>query len=240
MASVTPAPSIRIEIHNLMKRFNRQPVLNQLSLTINETDFCILVGDNGAGKTTLLRILAGLVRPSQGDVFLCGASPASNPHLRSMIGYVGHQPMVYQDLTACENLRHTARLYQLGEVETAVSQAIKAFKLTKYQDQPVRTLSRGMQQRLSLARATLHNPAVLLLDEPYTGLDQDAASFLDETLQGWHGSGHIILLAAHRPQRFLPIASHVAWLKEGRICTHIPVEALPNAPELSTYLLEVA
>lgn len=240
MAITTTAPSIRIEIHNLVKRFNRQPVLNQLSLTINEADFCILVGDNGAGKTTLLRILAGLVRPSQGDVFLCGASPASDPRLRHLIGYVGHQPMVYQDLTACENLRHTARLYQVEDVETSVSQAIQAFKLTAYQYQPVRTLSRGMQQRLSLARATLHNPAILLLDEPYNGLDQEAASFLDETLQGWHGPGRIILLAAHRPQRLLPIASHVAWLKKGCICTHIPVEALPNTPELSSYMLEAA
>ena len=233
-------PPLRIEVRNLVKQFNRQPLLNQLSLTINEGDFCILVGDNGAGKTTLLRILAGLVRASQGDVFICGASPASDPHLRHRIGYVGHQPMVYQDLTACENLRHTAQLYQVKDVATRVSQAIHALGLSAHQHQPVRTLSRGMLQRLSLARATLHNPAVLLLDEPYTGLDQEAASFLDETLQGWHGAGRIILLAAHRPQRLLSIASHVAWLKESRIFTHIPLETLPRTPELNNYMLEVA
>jgi heme exporter protein A len=240
MAAKTEAPLLRIEVRNLVKQFNHQPVLNQLSLTINEGDFCLLVGDNGAGKTTLLRILAGLARPSQGYVSLCGSSALGDPHLRRLIGYVGHQPMVYQDLTAFENLRHTARLNQVEDVEETVSQAILSLGLTAHQHQPVRTLSRGMQQRLSLARATLHDPAILLFDEPYTGLDQDAARFLDETLKGWHGPGRIILLAAHRPQRLLSIASHVAWLREGRIFTHIPIEDMHETPELNSYLLEVA
>ena len=240
MAAKTEAPLLQIEIRNLVKQFNRQPVLNQLSLTINEGDFCLLVGDNGAGKTTLLRILAGLARPSQGDVTLIGSSPIEDPPLRRRVGYVGHQPMVYQDLTAFENLRHTARLYQVADVEETVTQAILSLGLTAHQHQPVRTLSRGMQQRLSLARATLHDPAILLFDEPYTGLDQEAARFLDEALQKWQGPGRIILLAAHRPQRLLSIVSHVAWLKEGRINTHISVNALPETPQLYSYLLEVA
>ena len=240
MATTIKALTVRIEVRALTKRFSRQPVLNQLSLTINEGDVCVLVGDNGAGKTTLLRLLAGLARPSQGDVSLCGLSPAQNPHLRRLIGYVGHQHMAYQDLTPHENLRHTARLYQLDHSEARVSQALHAFGLRTYQDQPVRTLSRGMQQRLSLARATLHNPDILLLDEPYTGLDQQAACFLDETLGQWRGPGRIILLAAHRPQRLLPIVSHVAWLREGSIQTHIRIEALPEQPELRDYLQEAA
>ena len=233
-------PPLRIGIHNLVKQFINQPVLNQLSLTLNEGDFCLLVGDNGAGKTTLLRILAGLVRPTQGDVSLCSSSAMVDPQVRHRIGYVGHQPMVYQDLSAYENLQHTARLYQVEDIKGTVSQAIQSLGLSAYQHQPVRTLSRGMQQRLSLARATLHQPAILLLDEPYTGLDQDAARFLDDTLQRWHGPGRIILLAAHRPQRLLATASHVAWLKDGRVCTHIPVENLPETPELNSYLQEVA
>lgn len=240
MATTRETLPFQVEINGLVKRFNRQPVLNQLSLTLNEGDFCLLVGDNGAGKTTLLRIIAGLVRPSQGDVTLCKSSVSGDPLLRRLIGYVGHQPMVYQDLSACENLRHYARLYQLGDVEAAVTQAIQAHRLTAHQHQPVRNLSRGMQQRLSLARATLHDPAILLFDEPYTGLDQEAASFLDDALRRCHGPGRIILLAAHRPQRLLSIASHVAWLKEGRICAHIPVEELPETPELNSYLQEVA
>jgi heme exporter protein A len=229
----------QIEIRDLVKRFHHQPVLNHLSLRIHDGEFCVLVGDNGAGKTTLLRILAGLVRPNHGVMTICGADPISDHRLRQTIGYVGHQPMFYQDLTTLENLEHYARLYQVGDVQRTITQAIQAVGLTTYQGQPVRTLSRGMQQRLSLARALLHQPSILLLDEPYTGLDQAAAAFLDETLQGLHTPGRTILLAAHRPQRLLSIASHVAWLKDGVIHRHLPVDRLGEDPELGRYLQEV-
>jgi heme exporter protein A len=227
-------------MRDLVKRFLHHPVLNHLSLTLYDGDFCVLVGDNGAGKTTLLRILAGLVRPNLGSVNICGADPAKDHPLRQIIGYVGHQPMFYQDLSALENLGHYARLYQVGDVQRTVAQAIQAAGLTPYQGQPVRTLSRGMQQRLSLARALLHQPSILLFDEPYTGLDQTSAAFLDDTLRGLRTSGRTILLAAHRPQRLLSIASHVAWLKDGVIHRHLPVERLGEDPELGRYLQEIA
>ena len=239
MATKTLPEPLRIDVQGLVKRYHHQPVINQLSLTIKSGEFCLLVGDNGAGKTTLLRIWAGLVRPSQGCVSLCGSGSAADPPLRHLIGYVGHQPMVYPDLTANENLRHYARLYQLQDVEACASQALQSLGLTAYQDQPVRTLSRGMQQRLALARATLHNPAILLFDEPHTGLDQAAASTLDDILQSWHTQERIILLAAHRPQRLLSIASHVAWLRDGQVSTHIQIADLPGAPALNSYLQEV-
>ena len=107
-----PPELLRIDVHGLVKRYHRHPVLNQLSLTINRGDFCLLVCDNGVGKTTLLRTLAGLVRPSQGAVTLTVQMGLSNPLVRREIGYVGHQPMVYQDLSAYENLLHSARLYR--------------------------------------------------------------------------------------------------------------------------------
>jgi heme exporter protein A len=239
--AANPTPyAAHIDIGGLSKRFQHRPVLNGLSLTLNDGDLCILVGDNGAGKTTLLRILAGLVRPSQGEVSVCGSSPIGNPRIRRMIGYVGHQPMVYQDLTARENLVHYARLYGLAKGEEVVADAIAAFNMAGYQHQPVRTLSRGMQQRLSLARATLHNPAILLFDEPHTGLDQEAAAFFDQSLRRLNQPGRIILLAAHRPQRLLTVATHVAWLREGAISDHLPVTALGSAPLLNSYLQEVS
>lgn len=148
--------------------------------------------------------------------------------------------MFYQELTAQENLYHYTQLYQMIDPQAAISQALKAAGLTQHQHQPVRTLSRGMQQRLALVRATLHNPAILLFDEPYTGLDQEAANILDITLQGLHRPGQTILLAAHRPQRLLRIASHIAWLRDGAIYHHIPVEGLDKTPELQRYLQEVA
>jgi heme exporter protein A len=240
MSTQTSTPINLIEICDLVKRFHHQPVLNHLSMRIHSGDLCVLVGDNGAGKTTLLRILAGFVRPNHGTVTIYGADPISDHPLRQVIGYVGHQPMFYQDLTALENLGHYARLYQVRDIRSAITQSIQAVGLTPYQGQPVRTLSRGMQQRLSLARALLHQPSILLFDEPYTGLDQAAAAFLDETLQGLHTPGRTILLTAHRPQRLLTIASHVAWLKDGVIHQHLPIDQLEKSSELARYLLEVA
>lgn len=240
MSIETTTPVNRIVVRNLIKRFHHQPILNQLSLTIHDGDCCLLVGDNGAGKTTLLRILAGLVRPNHGEVILCGSSAANAPQLRRKIGYVGHHPMFYQELTPLENLCHYTQLYQVEDPQTVVTQALLAAGLSHFQHQPVRTLSRGMQQRLALVRATLHNPTILLFDEPYTGLDQQAANTLDITLQGLHKPGHTILLAAHRPQRLLRIASHIAWLRDGTIFQHIPVDGLDEAPELQHYLQEVA
>jgi heme exporter protein A len=240
MASQTETLVTRIEIRGLVKRFHHQPVLNHLSLDIKDGEFCLLVGDNGAGKTTLLRILAGLVRPNQGQVTICGSSVNSNPTLRRKIGYIGHQPMVYQDLTSFENLCHYARLYQITDAQAVIAESLSSVRLTQQQNQPVRTLSRGMQQRLSLARALLHNPSILLFDEPYTGLDQDAAAFLDQVLEKLHQPERAILLAAHRPQRLLQIASHVTWLRDGKIYQHIPVTSLSDSQELQGYLLEVA
>ncbi len=229
----------RVVVNNLVKRYHYQPVLNQLSFTLNDGDFCLLVGDNGAGKTTLLRILAGFVRPSAGEITIYGANPSRDPALRAKIGYVGHQSMFYQDLTAVENLQHYASLYQEREADQMIRQILDDVGLTAFKNQPVRIFSRGMQQRLTLARALLHKPSVLLFDEPYAGLDQSAAIFLDEILQKWHKPGCMILLAAHRPQRLLKCASHIAWLKGGIIHQHLPIEHLNEDQDLQHYLQEV-
>lgn len=236
--STTPVGPARIEIHGLVKRYNAQPVLKDLSLTVDDQELCVLVGANGAGKTTLLRIIATLIRPDAGEVLLGGIPLSASPSLRQKIGYVGHQSLFYSDLTASENLRHYARLYHLAEPEAAVRQSIVAAGLTQHQHKPLRTYSRGMQQRLAIARALLHDPAILLLDEPYTGLDQEAAQDLDERLRSLHAPGRAILVAAHRPQRLLGIATHIAWLQEGNIAQQIPVERLAEAPKLYGYLQE--
>jgi heme exporter protein A len=227
-----------IKIHGLIKKYNYQAVLNDLNLTLEDGQCCVLVGANGAGKTTLLRILATLVRPNGGQITLNGLPINATPRYRREIGYIGHQAMFYQDLNAAENLRHYARLYQINDVEAAVMTGIKDVGLTKHAHKPLRTYSRGMQQRLSIARALIHNPSILLLDEPYTGLDQEAASSLDARLRQLHQPGRVILIAAHRPQRLIPIASHVAWLNDGKISQHIHVTQLFKSPTLQAYLQE--
>lgn len=228
--------SSRIEARGITKHYRHQPVLNDLSLTVENGELCVLVGANGAGKTTLLRIIASLTRADAGEIILGNINDPMNA--RRAIGYVGHQPMFYLDLSAAENLFHYARLYQLPDVDAAVANGLKSAGLEPHQDKSVRALSRGMQQRLSIARALLHSPTILLLDEPYTGLDQEAAQFLDHELQSLHQPGRAILLAAHRPQRLISIASHIAWLKDGLIVQHLPVERLSESPQLEDYLRE--
>ena len=237
MVSSTETEFARIEAHQVTKHYHHQPVLNALSLTVDDGQLCILVGANGAGKTTLLRIIASLTRADAGEIVL---GEAADTLSRRTLGYVGHQPMLYMDLSAAENLRHYARLYNIPDQDAAVEISIRTAGLEHHQDKPVRTLSRGMQQRLSIARALLHKPSILLLDEPYTGLDQDAARFLDETLRSLRRPGQATLLAAHRPQRLLPIASQIAWLKNGKIVQHLPVERLSESPELEDYLQEIS
>lgn len=222
----------------MTKHFHLQPVLDDLSLVVEDGDFCVLVGANGAGKTTLLRIIASLTRADAGEVIL--GSTRTPINARRAIGYVGHQPMFYLDLSAAENLHHYARIYQIPDEDEAVDLSIHSVGLERSRNNPVRTFSRGMQQRLSIARALLHNPAILLLDEPYTGLDRDAMHFLDEKLRSLHQPGRTILLAAHRAGHLLPLASHIAWLKEGRIAQHLPVEHLSESAELVDYLQEAA
>jgi heme exporter protein A len=233
------ASQLSIDVRGLVKRFHLSPVLNNLSLSLQDGDLCVLVGANGAGKTTLLRILAGLSRPSAGQVLISGLPLNGRPAVRRNLGYIGHQPMFYEDLSALENLRHYARLYGIQASTASLAERIQSAGLAAAQNQPVRTCSRGMQQRLSIERALLHNPHILLLDEPYTGLDQDAAQQLDRRLAELHTPGRTILIAAHRPQRLLTLASHIAWLQEGSISHHLPTTALNNAPELLAYLQEV-
>lgn len=240
MLNETKTGSTRIEIRGLVKRYHFLPVLDELNLSIDDGTLCVLVGANGAGKTTLLRILAGLIRPDQGEIQVGGQFIDDGSQFRRRLGYVGHQPMFYHDLTAVENLEHYAHLYQLTEAGERVQSSIQSVGLGKQKNKPVRTFSRGMLQRLSIARALLHDPDILLFDEPYTGLDQEAALFLDERLQSLHQPGRTILLAAHRPQRLLSTASHIAWLKNGKISLHLPVNHLPESPELQKYLQETA
>ena len=237
MASGAKKPAIVVD--GLVKSYHFRPVLDGLDLTLNKGDFCVLVGANGAGKTTLLRILAGLARPSRGQVLVKGALLNARPIIRAALGYIGHQPMFYEDLTALENLQHYARLYGIRDNEIRIAQCIQAAGLESVQNRPVRTYSRGMQQRLSIERALLHDPEILLLDEPYTGLDQEAALQLDCRLKELHTPNRTLLVAAHRPQRLLPIASHIAWLQSGTISHHTPVSALDASPDLLVYLQEV-
>lgn len=209
-----------IEIEGLVKAFGLLPVLRGLDLSVERGTFLALLGPNGSGKTTLMRILAALSRPTAGRVTIGGWSlPAEAAAVRAQLGVVAHLPLLYDNLTARENLAFYAQLYDLprGEREDRILAVLERVGLAARADDLVRTFSRGMQQRLAIARAILHRPHVLLFDEPYTGLDQDAAAMLDDLLRDVAQDGHTIIMTTHDLSRALALSSHVAILSRGKI-----------------------
>ena len=205
-----------IEVRKLVKTFGRKPVLRGLDFSVPEGDFVAVVGPNGAGKTTLLRILASLARPILGEVRLAGRRlPAEAGAVRRILGVVSHQPLLYGDLTAEENLRFYGRLYSVSELEARVKRALETVGLRPRRRDLVRTFSRGMQQRLSIGRAILHEPLVMLLDEPHTGLDPEAAVMLDRLLGQVAGEGRTVVLTSHDLQRAASLANRVDVLAGG-------------------------
>jgi heme exporter protein A len=214
-----------IKIHNLTKTFGHRVVLRGIDLTINEGDFVTLLGANGAGKTTLLHLIASLSKPTAGDIFINGyrLADAAN-QLRRFIGLVSHKTLLYDDLTADQNLRFYARMYDVPDAAKRIETVLNQVGLWGRQHDPVRTYSRGMQQRLAIARAILPNPPILLLDEPDTGLDQHAADMLGNLLSAVDVSQRTILMTTHNLERGLSMGRRVAILAKGKIVYDAPRE----------------
>ncbi len=207
-----------IQIRKLVKTFGQRVVLRGLDLTIAEGDFVTLMGANGAGKTTLLHLVANLSKPTAGEIFINGyrlADAASQ--LRRFIGLVSHKTLLYDDLTGDQNLRFYARLYDLPDASERIETVLQQVGLWGRQHDPVRTYSRGMQQRLAIARSILHNPPVLLLDEPDTGLDQHASDMLAGLLGAVGISQRTILMTTHNLERGLSLGNRVVILANGKI-----------------------
>jgi heme exporter protein A len=218
-----------IEVRSLTKAFGLNPVLRGLDLDVARGEFLTLLGPNGSGKTTLLRILGALARPGGGTVRIGGWElPAEADYVRARLGVVSHLPLLYDTLTAEENLLFFARLYNLpaSERQARVEAVLRRVGLWKRARDVVQTYSRGMQQRLAIARAILHDPAVLLLDEPYTGLDQDAAALLDTLLREVAVAGRTVVMTTHDLQRGHALADRIAILSRGKIAYDAPTSTI--------------
>lgn len=181
-----------------------------------------LFGPNGAGKTTLLRILAGLLRPTSGTACIAGVTLPAGAEARAVVGLISHQSMLYSALTALENIEFTARLYGVASPRAAALRALERMRMHDRADSIVRSLSRGMQQRVSIARAIVHDPQVVLLDEPYTGLDETGASALSDALESLKRSGAALVLVTHHLGEGLALATHTAIMRDGRFVRHEP------------------
>ena len=225
-----------IHLKSLIKHYGLNAVLRGVDLHVRPGEFVTLVGSNGAGKTTLLRIVATMLQPTSGQVKVGGWQlPQHAARVRQHIGLVSHQALLYGDLTAAENLTFFARLYRLDNGPDRVAQALKTVGLLARQRDAVSTFSRGMVQRLTIARATLHEPDVLLLDEPYTGLDQDAARLLDDLLQREVENGRTILMITHDLAHGLNLCNRVAILNRGKIVAEIDSAQTSPAEFLELY-----
>jgi heme exporter protein A len=207
-----------IQVRKLVKRFGLKTVLRGLDFEVQEGEFVALLGPNGAGKTTFLRILSSLSRPNLGEVRVAGFRlPEQASAVRARLGVVSHQPLLYGDLTAEENLRFYGRMYGIGDLNIRIDDVLELIGLTPRRRDLVRTFSRGMQQRLAIGRAILHDPDVMLFDEPHTGLDQDACDMLDRVLRDVAARGRTVVMTSHDLARVEELASRFDVLSRGVI-----------------------
>jgi len=225
-----------IEVHKLVKRFGAKLVLRGLDFSVNEGEFVALIGPNGAGKTTFLRVLSSLARPSLGSVSIAGFQlPAQAASVRRNLGVVSHLPLLYSDLTAQENLRFYGKMYCVTGLNQRIEEVLEMVGLSTRRNDLVRTFSRGMQQRLAIGRAVLHDPAILLFDEPYTGLDQEACDMLNQILQDVAGRGRTIVMTSHDLGRVQNLASRFDVLTGGIIAASTTPSALGHRNLLNFY-----
>lgn len=206
-----------IEVAGVSRTFGRRRAVDGVTLSVPGGDCLALFGPNGAGKTTLLRLIAGLLKPSAGAVRVGGRALRDDASARGHVGLISHQSMLYRALTARENVEFAARLYGVGDPNAAAGRALEHMRVLDRADTPVRALSRGLQQRVSIARAIVHEPSVVLLDEPYTGLDAAGGAALTGMLQSLRRSGAALLLVTHNVDEGLAVASHAAVMLAGRI-----------------------
>lgn len=210
-----------VAVDGLWRFYGDYPALRDIRLEAGEGACLALIGRNGAGKTTLLRTIAGFARPGKGEVRIFG-KPPRDAQTRLRMGFIGHGISVYDELSALENLVLYGKLYDLENPKRSAMEWLERTGLDRVKDGLVREFSRGMRQRLAVARAFLHNPSVLLLDEPFTALDDKAIAVLQGLLRDGLASGKTIVMSTHQLREALELASHVALLVRGKVAFHGP------------------
>jgi heme exporter protein A len=228
-------PTPVLEATGLVRAFGSRRAVDGVDVSVGAGECLVLFGPNGAGKTTLLRLLAGLLKPTAGATRIDGALLRSDSAARAAVGLISHQTMLYGALTARENLEFTARLYGETDPSSVGERALRTMRVFDRADTPVRVLSRGLQQRVSIARAIVHRPRVLLLDEPYTGLDASGAAALTRMLEELRAGGAALVLVTHNIGEGLAIATHAAVMRRGRFVRHECRDALDADRYTSEY-----
>ena len=240
-AAASPGDAYAVEVRGVEKWYGPLPAVRGVGFALRAGELLTVFGPNGAGKTTLLRILCGAVKPTRGSVRMGGEEIAeAGDAWRGRIGLLSHQTFLYPGLTAAENLDFYARLYGVGDRGTRVAEMLESVGLYDRRGDRVRTFSRGMQQRLALARTLLHEPEVVLLDEPYTGLDPHAAAMLRRVLERLRDGRTTVVLVTHNLSQGLELADRVAVQVGGRWVSDEPRAAVDASTFERVYTERVA
>ena len=224
-----------VDVAAVSRTFGRRRAVNGVDLSVLGGECLSLFGPNGAGKTTLLRMIAGLLTPTTGAVRVGGRSLRDDAAARSQVGLISHQSMLYRALTARENVEFAARLHGVTDPRAAAARALDRMRVLDRGSSPVRALSRGLQQRVSIARSIVHEPSVVLLDEPYTGLDAAGGAALTHMLQALRRSGAALVLVTHNVEEGLAVSSHAAIMLGGRIVRRDDCSAIDPRAYASEY-----
>lgn len=218
-----------LEAAGLTRAFGRRRAVQSVSFSLDAGNVLALFGPNGAGKTTLLRLLAGLLRPTAGRVAMSGEDIRGGTAARGRVGLISHQTMLYPALTSLENVEFAARLHGVRSPVAAAERALETMGIADRRDSLVKTLSRGMQQRVSIARAIVHEPAIVLLDEPYTGLDAAGAAALSSLLGVLRQRGSTMVIVTHNIEEGLAVSSHAGVMLRGEMATLVPSAGIEAA-----------
>lgn len=204
-----------VDVH---KSFGEYSILSGLNLFLEKGRILVLFGANGSGKTTLIKLLSTQLKPDQGEINFNGMARHNNEvAIRAMIGVVGHRPMLYEEMTCRENLRFFGRMYGVSDIDKRIDRVLEQLDLMEFDHQLVRSLSHGIQKRLSIGRAIIHSPSILLLDEPESGLDQRALQNMKDVLGMWKGDDRTAIVTTHNRSFGLAVGDVVAVLQDGGI-----------------------
>jgi heme exporter protein A len=229
-----------VEASELTRAFGSRKAVAGVTFSLAPAECLAVFGPNGAGKTTLLRLLAGLLKPSSGSARLAGIPLPGGTLARSRVGLISHHTMLYEALSARENVSFAARLYGIRDPRTRVDDALGRMSMLERADAPVRLLSRGMQQRVSIARAMVHSPQVILADEPYSGLDDSGARALTALLKELRSAGTAIIIVTHNLAEGLSLATHAAVMQRGKFVRYEASDRIDPTSYATTYREAVA
>jgi heme exporter protein A len=224
-----------VEATELTREFGPRRAVAGVTFSLAAGECLALFGPNGAGKTTLLRVLAGLLKPTSGSARISGIPLPGGPLARSRVGLISHHTMLYEALSARENVSFSARLYGIRDARARVEDSLRRMSMLERADAPVRSLSRGMQQRVSIARAMVHSPQLVLADEPYSGLDESGARALTAVLQELRSAGTAIIVVTHNLVEGLSLATYAAVMQRGKFARYDSARNIDARSYASTY-----